>query len=70
MTSFLSICKSLGITEIDFLADCITPVAQGTRVHACTTKPSVTEEIFHVNNQRVVAKRKDSINFKQKVDWI
>ncbi|VDM95712.1 unnamed protein product [Onchocerca ochengi] len=54
-------------SKIDFLADCITPVAQGTRVHACTTKPSVTEEIFHVNNQRVVAKRKDSINFKQKM---
>ncbi|MCP9259267.1 hypothetical protein DINM_002225 [Dirofilaria immitis] len=32
-------------SKIDFLADCITPLAQDTRVHACTAKPSVTEEI-------------------------
>ncbi|KAM3723788.1 Protein artemis [Dirofilaria immitis] len=54
-------------SKIDFLADCITPLAQDTRVHACAAKPSVTEEVFHVNKQNVVAKRKNDINFKQKI---
>ncbi|CAG9534321.1 unnamed protein product [Cercopithifilaria johnstoni] len=54
-------------SKIDFLSDCVTPVARDTRVHACSTKPSVTEEVFYENKQNVVAKRKDHVNFKQKM---
>ncbi|EFO24152.1 hypothetical protein LOAG_04331 [Loa loa] len=54
-------------SKINFLADCITPVARDTRVHACTTKPSLTEEVFYENNQSVVAKKKGDVSFKQKM---
>nr|CDP99653.1 Bm10789, isoform c [Brugia malayi] len=52
-------------SKIDFLAECITPIARNTRVHACTAKPTVTEEVFFENKQNVVAKKKNDVSFKQ-----
>nr|CDP99659.1 Bm10789, isoform a [Brugia malayi] len=49
-------------SKIDFLAECITPIARNTRVHACTAKPTVTEEVFFENKQNVVAKKKNDMS--------
>ncbi|VDN42326.1 unnamed protein product [Gongylonema pulchrum] len=43
--------------EIDWLADCVTPVARDTRVHACTEKPSGKEDCFYEDGQSVVMKK-------------
>lgn len=54
-------------SKIDSLADCVTPIARDTRVHACAANPHWTEEAFHENNQNMVLKRRDEISFKQKI---
>uniref|UniRef100_A0AAF5PP59 Protein artemis n=1 Tax=Wuchereria bancrofti TaxID=6293 RepID=A0AAF5PP59_WUCBA len=59
-------------SKIDFLAECITPIARNTRVHACTAKPTVMEEVFFENKQNVIAKKKNDVSFKQKMStcWL
>ncbi|VDN37277.1 unnamed protein product [Gongylonema pulchrum] len=44
-------------SQIDWLADCVTPVARDTRVHACTEKPSGKEDCFYEDGQSVVMKK-------------
>uniref|UniRef100_A0A915PC94 DNA repair metallo-beta-lactamase domain-containing protein n=1 Tax=Setaria digitata TaxID=48799 RepID=A0A915PC94_9BILA len=65
--SHVTMMKYRVYSKLDFLVDCITPVARDTRVHACSTKPIGMEEIFFESKQSMVVGRRGDINFKQKI---